>query len=72
MAEQFAKENTAYDYNEFSEPVHFRKENSEGWSDYEIGGRWKKTFGQSDVALMAASLIENDDIYRFDGVTAIL
>jgi hypothetical protein len=64
------KENSAYDYDKFSEPVHLRKEDSEGWSDYEIGGRWKKTFGQSDAALMAASLIENDDIYRSDGVAA--
>jgi hypothetical protein len=67
---QTPEENTAYHYDEFNEPVHFRKENSDGWSDYEIGGRWKKTFGQSDVALMAADLIENDYTYRFDGTTA--
>lgn len=67
---QTPQENTAYAYDEFNAPVHFRKENSHGWSDYEIGGRWKKTFGQSDVALMAAGLIENDYIYRFDGTAA--
>jgi hypothetical protein len=62
-------DNTAYHYDEFDDPVGYRKEDSEA-RDYEFGGRWKKTFGQSDVALMAANLIENDYIYRFDGVDA--
>jgi hypothetical protein len=32
----------------------------------EIGIRWKKTFGKSDLAFMAASLIENDYKYELD------
>lgn len=32
----------------------------------EIGIRWKKTFGKSDLAIMAASLIENDYKYELD------
>jgi hypothetical protein len=65
----YPEDNTAYDYDEFGEPVHYREESSDA-PDYEFGSRWKKTFGQSDVALMAASLIENDYIYRLDGVGA--
>ncbi len=36
-------------------------------NDHEFGCRWKKTFGQSDVAVMAARLVENDYIYHFSG-----
>jgi hypothetical protein len=44
-------------------------------SDLEYGMRWKRTFGKSDVSLMAASLIDNDYFIRkqrFDmvGLTA--
>lgn len=44
-------------------------------SDFEYGMRWKRTFGKSDVSLMAASLIDNDYVIRkqrFDmlGLTA--
>lgn len=35
----------------------------------EYGVRWKKTFGRSDVSVMAARLIDNDFSYRNDGVT---
>ena len=36
----------------------------------EYGLRWKKTFGGSDVGLMAARLIDNDYVYRLRGVDA--
>jgi hypothetical protein len=65
----YPEDDTAYDYDEFNDPVRYREERSDA-HNYEFGGRWKKTFGQSDVALMAASLIENDHIYRLDGVGA--
>lgn len=35
-----------------------------GKNSDEMGLRWKKTFGKSDVAIMAASLIEND--YKYE------
>jgi hypothetical protein len=66
---KYPEDNTAYHYDEFGDPVRYREESSDA-RNYEFGGRWKKTFGQSDVALMAASLIENDYIHRFDGVGA--
>lgn len=31
---------------------------------YEFGGRWKRTFGKSDISLMAARLIDNDYLVR--------
>lgn len=37
--------------------------------DNEFGMRWKKTFGKSDISFMAASLIDNDHVLRFDGMT---
>lgn len=36
---------------------------------YEYGMRWKKTFGKSDISFMAASLMDNDYVFRRDGVT---
>ncbi len=35
----------------------------------EYGLRWKKTFGRSDIAVMAASLIDNDFSFRQAGFT---
>jgi hypothetical protein len=32
--------------------------------DYEYGLRWQRTFGKSDVSLMAASLVDNDYVVR--------
>jgi hypothetical protein len=42
---------------------------------YEFGARWKRTFGKSDVSLMAARLIDNDYLvrqqrFRMYGLTA--
>ncbi len=38
--------------------------------DSEYGFRWKKTFGKSDLAFMAANLIDNQARYKLTGVTA--
>ncbi|MBD8525909.1 hypothetical protein [Pseudomarimonas arenosa] len=42
---------------------------------YEFGARWKRTFGKSDISLMAARLIDNDYLvrqqrFRMFGLTA--
>jgi hypothetical protein len=42
---------------------------------YEFGARWKRTFGKSDISLMAARLIDNDYLvrqqrFRMYGLTA--
>jgi hypothetical protein len=63
---EYPEKNTAYEYNLFGDSTPYRTQTS-GGSKHEFGGRWKKTFGQSDVAVMAASLIENDYAYRADG-----
>lgn len=38
--------------------------------DAEVGARWKKTYGKSDVSFMAASVLDNNPVYRFDGVNS--
>lgn len=38
-----------------------------GPRDDEFGMRWRRTFGQSDISLMAARLTDNDHAYRVDG-----
>lgn len=65
---EYPERNTAYEYDIFNASTTYREESSNN-VESEFGGRWKKTFGQSDVALMAASLIENDYAYRLDGFT---
>lgn len=37
--------------------------------DDEFGMRWRRTFGQSDISLMAARLTENDHAYRLEGLS---
>ena len=39
----------------------------DGWDNagtYEFGARWKRSFGKSDISLMAARLIDNDYLVR--------
>ena len=36
----------------------------------EYGMRWKRTFSGSDVSLMVASVVDNDQVYRLDGQAA--
>lgn len=64
---------------EYDIPGAFDKaEPNDAWDDtgsYEYGMRWKRTFGKSDVSLMAASLIDNDYLvrkqrFRMFGLTA--
>jgi hypothetical protein len=57
---QYPEDNTSNHYDVFNDPVCYREESSDAW-DYEIGGRWKKTFGQSDVSLMAPYLLEHEN-----------
>ncbi len=50
----------------------------DGWDNggsWEFGARWKRTFGKSDISLMAARLIDNDYLvrqqrFRMYGLTA--
>jgi len=35
--------------------------------DAEIGGRWKKTFGKSDISLMAATSLSNSPVFESQG-----
>ena len=53
---------------EYDIPGAFDKPEPKGrWDDpddFEYGLRWKRTFGKSDISLMAASLIDNDYLVR--------
>jgi hypothetical protein len=48
--------------------VNFNVEEDEALekNNHELGLRWKKTFGKSDLAMMVASLIENDYKYEMN------
>lgn len=63
---QYPEEGTGYYYDPFGDQAEFLSQSS-SQSEAEYGLRWKKTFGKSDVALMTASLLENDEAYRLDG-----
>ena len=54
---------TAYDV--FSLPMNIEVEKEKDSDLYEFGGRWIKTFGKSDISLMAANLIENNRHFAF-------
>jgi hypothetical protein len=60
---------TAYYVAPFGGSADIRDATTEG-REHEYGMRWKKTFGKSDISFMAASLINNDYVYRLDGVDA--
>lgn len=59
---------TAYYVDPFNGLADIRDE-PYGKKRYEYGMRWKKTLGKSDISFMAASLMDNDYIFRMDGVT---
>ncbi|WP_236891969.1 DUF1302 family protein [Desulfoluna limicola] len=42
-------------------------EETSDFFDNEAGGRWKKVFGKSDLALMAATLLQNDGVLVSEG-----
>ena len=63
---KYPKPGTAY----FADPFDGRANVRDAFSKHrhETGLRWKRTFSRSDVSLMAASLIDNDHVYRLDNV----
>lgn len=64
----YPEEGTAYYVDPFAGQAVIEDErDDEDLAEY--GVRWKKTFGKSDISLMAASLIDNDYAYRLDGYT---
>lgn len=63
------EEGTAYYYNPYGGNAVMRDETSDDL-EHEYGMRWKKTFGKSDISLMAASLIDNEYACRVDGYTS--
>ena len=65
------KEGTAYFVDPFTGLSVVTEIDSTDDVQYECGLRWRKTFGKSDIALMAASLIDNSKSYRFDGYTPL-
>jgi hypothetical protein len=64
---EYPKPGTAYYYDPFNGLADIH--DAPNRSPYELGTRWKKTFGQSDISFMAASLMDNDYVYRLDGIT---
>lgn len=65
---EYPRPGTAYYYDPFNGRADIRSEPYK--RPFEYGTRWKKTFGRSDISLMAASLMDNDYAYRLDSVTA--
>jgi hypothetical protein len=56
---QHPKKGTGYYYDPFNGSVEYQKEDQDE-NFFEYGIRWKKTFGKTDVSVMAASLINNE------------
>ncbi len=65
----YPKEDTAYYYDPFNGQAVYRDATSDG-SIEEFGMRCKKTFGKSDISVMAASLMENDKAFELAGYTS--
>lgn len=61
---EYPDRGTAYYMDPFAGQAEIRGEDKDLG---EFGLRWKKTFGRSDIAFMAASLIDNDIPLRGDG-----
>lgn len=57
------KEGTGYYYEPFNGSVEYQQESDDD-NHFEFGFRWKKTFGKSDISIMAASLINNEFALR--------
>lgn len=60
---QHPKKGTAYYIDPFNGTVEYQMESQRGFL-FEAGARWKKTFGKSDVSVMAARLINNEYALR--------
>jgi len=56
---EYPKKGTGYYNDPFNGSVEYQMEKQDK-NLFEYGIRWKKTFGKSDISLMAASLINND------------
>jgi len=67
--DQLPEEETAYYVDPFEGFSVLIEEEKTDEPQYEYGFRWKKTFGKSDIALMAASLIDNNKSYQFEELT---
>ena len=65
---ELPEEGTAYFFDPFAGSAAVRDDPADP-DRHEYGMRWKRTFGQSDIAFMAASVIDNDYAFRLDGVT---
>ena len=63
---EYPKKGTAYYYDPFDGRVVYEHESSDK-NLFEYGLRWKKTFGNSDISIMGASLISNNYAYRLEG-----
>lgn len=59
---------TAYYIDPFGGAAEVQDNISDG-NRYEYGARWKKTFGRSDVSVMAANLIDNDYAFQRKGAS---
>lgn len=57
------RKGTGYYYDPFDGKVEYLKEKQKG-NFFEYGLRWRKTYGKSDVSIMAASLIDNQYALR--------
>lgn len=57
------KKGDGYYYDPFNGSIEYRKEKQDKIF-FEYGIRWKKTFGKSDISIMAASLINNEYALR--------
>jgi hypothetical protein len=64
---RFSQVDTAYYLDPFNGQARYLDE-ANGSRDDEYGLRWKKTFGKSDFALMAASMIDNNQALRQEGI----
>ncbi len=60
---QHPKEGTAYYIDPFKGSIEYQIEQQSG-NFFEFGMRWRKTFGKSDISVMAARLINNEYALR--------
>ena len=64
------KRGTEYDMELFDPEEYVIITEKPDWNDTEYAVRWKRTFGNSDIALMAADLVNNQSVYTSQGETS--
>jgi len=64
---KYPRKGDAYFVDAFGGNAVTQEEN--GYHDFEFGGRWRKTFGKSDINFMGATLLDNDYAYWKNGFT---